>query len=66
MNETPDDQALSSEVVRAEELVDSWTSALSTQTARWSHELLKGVALAREGLEDIWAEAQARSREQLG
>jgi hypothetical protein len=50
-------------MARAEELVDEWSQAAGDLVSRWSRELLKQAALAREELEDIWAEAQSLNRD---
>jgi len=54
------------ELARAEEMVDSIGQAIGGFATRVGLEIMKGVALAREEAEDIWAEAEsiAHSRPQ--
>lgn len=64
MDETSDEAGPSPDYTRAEEMVDQMGQAIGIYASRLGRRILKGIALAREEAEDIWAEAEAlRSRE---
>lgn len=52
------------DMARAEEMVDSMGQAIAGFASRISLEVMRGVALAREEAEDIWAEAQSLAHSQ--
>jgi hypothetical protein len=54
----------SPDYTRAEEMVDQMGQVIGVYATRIGRSLLKTFALAREEAEDIWAEAEARSREE--
>jgi pyruvate/2-oxoglutarate dehydrogenase complex dihydrolipoamide acyltransferase (E2) component len=58
-NERPDQPAME----RAEELVDRLAQGAGYLVSVAGYKLLKGASLAREEVEDIWAEAQNTRRE---
>jgi hypothetical protein len=63
MDEPQDEGKPSPDYARAEEMVDQMGQAIGVYATKLGHRILKGIALAREEAEDIWAEAQAKSRE---
>ena len=63
MDEPADEAKPSPDYTRAEEMVDQMGQAIGVYATRLGHRLLKGIALAREEAEDIWAEAHAKSHE---
>lgn len=62
MDGSTDGSPVGPEVARAEELVDQATQTVAIYARRLGLDLLKRAALAREELEDIWAEAQSIHR----
>lgn len=62
MGDTSFERDGQTELVRAEEMVDSMGRAVAGFASRLGFEIMRGAALAREEAEDIWAEAQAIAR----
>lgn len=63
MSEPDQSQGSSTDIERAEQLVDVMGQTVGEIAVRLGRNVLRGIALAREEIEDIWAEAETASHQ---